>query len=130
MDIYFTKPEYQNYDYPKYTMPVEQLEIKNISCKYATRDIAKIAGGKYLAYYKECVETKNRKKLKNLHKYKYVMASDYDPESYYRIQFSCHYLNEKQKPITKMYSDIEVDGINVEGFVKDGCTYKCNNFNR
>ena len=120
MDVYFTKPEYRNYEYPKYTMPVEQLEIQNISCKYATRDIAKIAGGKYAEYYRQCVETKNRKAMKNLHKYKYVMASDYDPESYYRIQFSCHYLNDKQKPITKMYSDIEVDGINVEGFVKDG----------
>jgi DNA polymerase elongation subunit (family B) len=120
MDVYFTKPEYRNYDYPKYTMPIEQLEIHNISCKHATRDIAKIAGGKYAEYYRQCVETKNRKAMKNLHKYKYVMASDYDPESYYRIQFSCHYLNDKPKPITKMYSDIEVDGINVEGFVKDG----------
>ena len=120
MDVYFTKPEYRNYDYPKYTMPIEQVEIQNISCKHATRDIAKIAGGKYAEYYRQCVETKNRKAMKNLHKYKYVMASDYDPESYYRIQFSCHYLNDKQKPITKMYSDIEVDGINVEGFVKDG----------
>jgi DNA polymerase elongation subunit (family B) len=120
MDVYFTKPEYRTYDYPKYTMPIEQLEIHNISCKYATRDIAKIAGGKFAEYYRQCVETKNRKAMKNLHKYKYVMASDYDPESYYRIQFSCHYLNEKPKPITKLYSDIEVDGINVEGFVKDG----------
>ena len=120
MDVYFTKPEYRNYDYPKYTMPVEQMEIKNISCKYATRDIAKIAGGIYKEYYSRCRESKNRKAMKNLHKYQYVMASDYDPESYYRIQFSCHYLNDKQKPITKLYSDIEVDGINVEGFVRDG----------
>ena len=120
MDVYFTKPEYQNYDYPKYTMPLEQVEIKNISCKNAPGDIAKIAGGKYWQYYQECKRTKNRKSMKNLHKFKYVMASDYDPESYYRIQFSCHYLNEKPKPITKLYSDIEVDGINIEGFVKDG----------
>ena len=120
MDVYFTKPEYQNYDYPKYTMPLEQLEIKNVSCKNAPGDIAKIAGGKYWQYYQECKRTKNRKSMKNMHKYKYVMASDYDPESYYRIQFSCHYLNEKPKPITKLYSDIEVDGINIEGFVKDG----------
>ena len=120
MDVYFTKPEFRNYDYPKYTMPIEQLEIKNISCKNATRDIAKIAGGKFAEYYRQCVETKNRKAMKNLHKYKYVMASDYDPESYYRIQFSCHYLNDKPKPITKLYSDIEVDGINIEGFVSDG----------
>ena len=113
MDVYFTKPEYQNYDYPKYTMPLEQLEIRNISCKNAPGDIAKIAGGKYWQYYQECKRTKNRKSMKNLHKFKYVMASDYDPESYYRIQFSCHYLNEKPKPITKLYSDIEVDGINI-----------------
>ena len=120
MDVFFTKPEYQNYDYPKFTLPVEHVEKKNISCKHATRDIAKIAGGKYESYYKQCVQTKNRKAMKNLHKYKYVMASDYDPESYYRIQFSCHYLNDKPKPISKAYSDIEVDGINVEGFVTDG----------
>ena len=54
MDVYFTKPEYQNYDYPKYTMPLEQVEIKNISCKNAPGDIAKIAGGKYWQYYQEC----------------------------------------------------------------------------
>ena len=70
MDVYFTKPEYRNYDYPKYTMPIEQVEIQNISCKHATRDIAKIAGGKYAEYYRQCVETKNRKAMKNLHKYK------------------------------------------------------------
>mgnify|MGYP003291403807 CR=1 FL=1 len=120
MDVYFTKPEYRNYEHPKYVLPVEQCEIKNISCKYATRDIAKTAGGKYEAYYRSCAESKNRKAMKNLHKYPYVLASDYDPESYYRIQFSCNYLNEKPKPITKLYSDIEVDGINVEGFVSDG----------
>lgn len=120
MDVYFTKPEYQNYDYPKYTLPIEQLEVKNISCKNAPRDIAKIAGGKFLQYYEACRQCKNRKAMKNLHKYKYVMASDYDPESYYRIQFSCHYLNDKRKPIDKLYSDIEVDGINFPGMVTGG----------
>ena len=120
MDVYFTKPEYRNYEYPKYVLPIEQCEVKTISCKHATRDIAKIAGGKYEEYYRCCIQSKNRKAMKNLHKYKYVMASDYDPESYYRIQFSCHYLNDKPKQITKLYSDIEVDGIDVEGFVTGG----------
>lgn len=120
MDVYFTKSEYRNYDYPKYTMPVEQMEIHNISCKNAPRDIAKIAGGKYAEYYRVCHQTKNRKAMKNLHKYHYVMASDYDPESYYRIQYSCHYLNNKPKTIEKLYSDIEVDGIDVKGFAEGG----------
>lgn len=120
MDVYFTKPEYRNYEYPKYVLPIEQCEVQTISCKHATRDIAKIAGGKYEEYYRCCIQSKNRKAMKNLHKYKYVMASDYDPESYYRIQFSCHYLNDKPKQITKLYSDIEVDGIDVEGFVTGG----------
>lgn len=120
MDIYFTKPEFRNYDYPKYTLPIEQVEVHNVSCKNTPADIAKIAGGQYLQYYKHCKESRNRKAMKNLHKYKYVMASDYDPESYYRIQYSCHYLNDKPKTIDKLYSDIEVDGINVPGFAKDG----------
>lgn len=120
MQIYMTKPEYQNYEHPKYVLPVEQCELKTVSCKYATRDIAKLVGGKYEAYYRECAQTKNRKAMKNLHKHRYIMASDYDPESYYRIQFGLHYMNEKPKPITKLYSDIEVDGIDIEGFVSDG----------
>lgn len=120
MDVYFTKPEYRNYDYPKFTLPLEQVEIHNISCKNAPKDIAKIAGDKYARYYKACVESRNRKAMKNLHKYPFVMASDYDPESYYRIQFSCHYLNDTPKRIDKLYSDIEVDGIDVPGLVTGG----------
>lgn len=120
MDVYFTKPEFRNYDYPKYTLPLEQVEIHNISCKSAPKDIARIAGGKYANYYLNCYNTRNRKAMKNLHKYPFVMASDYDPESYYRIQFSCHYLNDTPKRIDKMYSDIEVDGIDVPGFVSGG----------
>ena len=120
MEVYFTKPEFRNYDYPKFTLPINQVEPVKISCKNAPRDIAKIAGGQYVQYYNACKDTKNRNAMKNMHKYKYVMASDYDPESYYRIQYSIHYKNDKPKIIDKMYSDIEVDGINIQGFVSGG----------
>lgn len=120
MDIYFTKDEYRNYDYNKFVLPLDQVDLVNVSCKNVTRDIAKIAGGKYANYYRQCHETRNNKKKKNLHKYRYVMASDYDPESYYRIQWGIEYDNTTQKKITKLYSDIEVDGIDHPGFVTGG----------
>lgn len=120
MEIFFTKPEFRNYDYNKFVLPLNQVEPVVVSCKNVTRDIAVKAEGKYLQYWKVCKDTGNRKSMKNLHKYRYVMASDYDPESYYRIQWGLEYDNDKPKEITKLYSDIEVDGIHVVGVPTDG----------
>lgn len=120
MDIYMTKPEYRNYDYNKFVLPLDQVEKVRVTCKGVTKDIAKMAGGKYAQFYRQCQETRNRRATKNLHKYRYVMASDYDPESYYRIHWGIEYSNDTQKKITKLYSDIEVDGINHPGFVTGG----------
>ena len=120
MEIFFTKPEYRTYDYGKYVMPLEQVEPFKTTTNRVLFDIANNAGGAYAEYLRNCVLTKNRNALKNLHKYKYVMASDYDPEAYYRIQWGLEYNNDKIKKITKLYSDIEVDGIGIEGFVDGG----------
>lgn len=120
MDIYMTKPEYRNYDYNKFVLPIDQVEKVNVSCKSVEKDIARLAGGRYAEYYKAMAQTGNKKMTKNLHKYKYVMASDYDPESYYRIQWGLEYDNNSTKKITKLYSDIEVDGINYVGVPTDG----------
>lgn len=120
MEVYFTKPEYRNYDYNKFVLPIDQVEPVRITCKSTEKDIAKEAGGKYAQYYIACVQAKNKRATKNLHKYKYVMASDYDPESYYRIQWGLEYDNNSAKKITKIYSDIEVDGYGYVGVPTDG----------
>lgn len=120
MEIYVTKPEYRDYDRGAYVLPIEKVDPFKTTCKNVLRDISDIAGGMYKNYYFECIKTRNSNRLKNLHKYKYVMASDYDPESYYRIQWGLEYNNNTPKKLTKLYSDIEVDGIDVPGFVDDG----------
>lgn len=120
MEIFFTKDQYKNYDYNKYVLPIDHVEPKVVSYKNVLREIADYADGKYKQYYNICKQTGNKTSIKNLHKYNYVMASDYDLESYYRIQWALEYNNIKQKKITKLYSDIEVDGYGVEGFVDDG----------
>lgn len=120
MEIYITKPEYRNYDYGAFVLPIYKVDPVKTTCKNVLKDIAEIAGGTYKNYYYDCIKTRNSNKLKNLHKYKYVMASDYDPESFYRIHWGLEYDNNSTKKITKLYSDIEVDGIDVPGFVEGG----------
>lgn len=120
MEIYFTKPEYRNYDYGKFVLPINQVEPFITTQKDVLRDIAMQAGGAYMEFFNDCWRTRNRRRMLNLHKYRYVMASDYDMESYYRIQWGLEYDNDSNKEITKLYSDIEVDGIDVPGFATGG----------
>ena len=120
MEIYMTKPEYRTYDYGKFVIEKSHVDVVKTTATRVLFDIANIAGGAYTEYLRNCLLTKNRNAMKNLHKYKYVMASDYEPEAYYRIQWGLEYNNDKIKKITKLYSDIEVDGIGIEGFVSGG----------
>ena len=120
MEIYMTKPEYRTYDYGKFVIEKSHVDVVKTTVTRVLFDIANMAGGAYTEYLRNCLLTKNKNAMKNLHKYKYVMASDYEPEAYYRIQWGLEYNNDKIKKITKLYSDIEVDGIGIEGFVSGG----------
>lgn len=120
MEIYMTKPEYRTYDYGKFVIEKSHVDVVKTTATRVLFDIANMAGGAYTEYLRNCLLTKNRNAMKNLHKYKYVMASDYEPEAYYRIQWGLEYNNDRIKKITKLYSDIEVDGIGIEGFVSGG----------
>lgn len=120
IEIYFTKDEYRNYDYNKNFIELDKVD-KHI-CEYKNVEfyIAKQAGKEYQNYAKQCLETKNRQALKNLHKYPYVFGSDYSIEAWYRAQWLLNYDNDKPKHLTKQFLDIEVDGIFVNGFPGPG----------
>jgi len=120
MDIYFAKENCRNYDYNKSFIEMKDAETHRCKFKEMPFYIAKQAGDEYIRYVKNCIETKNRAGINNIHKYKYVFGSDYDIENWYRIQWYLNYTNDKPKPITKQFLDIEVDGIDVEGVPVDG----------
>lgn len=120
VEIYFAKEDKRNYDYNQTFFPIEDTEVHKCAYKDLPFYIARQAGETYMAYVKDAVQSRNRRKLDNLHKYKYVFGSDYDIANWYKIQWVLHNHNDKPKPITKQYLDIEVDGVHIEGFPKPG----------
>ena len=118
IDIYFTKEEYQDYDYNKAFIEIDKTEKHRCKYKDLPFYIAKKAGGKYEQYVKNMIEQKNFGAIQNIHKYPFVFGSDYDIENWYRIQWILNYDNEKPKKLTKTYMDIEVNTSKVTGFPK------------
>lgn len=120
IEIYFTKDEYRDYDYNKSFIEIEKTEKHTVPYSNLEFYIADKAGPEYVAAIKDCIKNRNRSKMKNIHKYRNVFGSDYDIENWYRIWWYLNKDNDKRKPITKQYADIEVDGIDFAGFPKNG----------
>lgn len=120
MEIYFAKEEVRDYDYNKSFMPLEDCVMHTCKYKDIPFYIAKQAGDEYVKYLMNAIHSGNRYAMKNIHKYKYVFGSDYEIENWYRIQWLLNNDNDKEKPITKQYLDIEVDTIDIPGFPRDG----------
>lgn len=118
MDIYFTKEEYQDYDYNKSFIEIEQTDKHRCKFKDIAFYIANQAGEKYKNYIKNKIDERNFAAIQNIHKYPYVFGSDYDIENWYRIQWVLNYDNDTPKKITKTYMDIEVNTSNISGFPK------------
>lgn len=120
MEIYFAKEEYRNYDHNQSFFELDHCDMHTVEYKSIPFHIAKQMGPEAQAYIKQCMDTKNRGLIKNMHKQPFVFGSDYDIENWYRIQWLIHNHNDREKPITKAYGDIEVDSIDVPGFPRNG----------
>lgn len=121
MIIYFVKPEFRNYDYYPAHMLLSKCYQKKVKYRKVIESIVKESNDEDLKnYYKTC-KSYNYDTIKNIHKYPYVLASDYDYPNYFRIEWLLHYHNPNIRlDITKMYLDIEVDSIDIVGFPKPG----------
>ena len=121
MEVYFVEDEYRTYTYNKAFIELDKCYTKKIKCKNIEMGIAQEAGDNYIRMIKECKETRNFAAVKNVHKWRYVFGSDFDVETYFRIQYALEYeSDDKPKHLTKQFADIEVDSIDIVGFPKDG----------
>ena len=120
MLIYFVKPEYRNYTYYPAHKPLSQCYQKLVKYRKVIDVIAEEAGEEGKRFFEKCKEV-NRDAARNLHKYPYVLASDYDYPNIFRVEWLLHYHNpDIRLDATKMFLDIEVDSIDVPGFPKPG----------
>lgn len=120
MEFYFTKEQFQDYNYNKSFIELDKAEMHKARFKDLPFAIARLAGPDYQAYLKDCLQKGNRSAIRNMHKHQNVFGSDYDMENWMRIQWVLHNHTDKPKPITRQYCDIEVDSIDIEGFPTGG----------
>lgn len=118
MEIFFEKPEYRNHRYNKTYAPIETLDRKIVKYKNIIYEIADDIGTPGHVMIQNCFETGNYDGLNELYLYPYVFGADYDIRTFYRYQWMKSFTNNRPKPITKGYMDIEVDLTNAKGFPK------------
>lgn len=121
IELHFAKPEERNFDYNLTAIERDRTFIKKVKARSVINEIVKEAGGEWKQYYDRCREQGNYKAFKNIHHYPYVFGSDLDVADYYRCMWTIHYHNPNtQVKLTKMFMDIEVDGIDTRGVPLDG----------
>lgn len=120
IDIYFTKEQYRNYQYNKAFIELDKCDKHTCVYKKLPRYIAEQAGQDYVNEFNRMIENGQYRDIQKFHTYPYVFGSDVGIESFYRINWLLEYDNDKPKPISKTYLDIEVDTIDYVGFPRDG----------
>lgn len=116
MEIYFEKQEKRNHTYNKNYALLEDLNKVVVPYKDIPFYIAKDAGEAGQAKLQNIFQTGNYRELSSFYLYPYVFGSDYDIRSFYRYKWLQDIDNDRAKPLTKGFLDIEVDTYEATGF--------------
>lgn len=120
MLLYVVKPDDRSYTHCPAYIPLKNCDVYKIKYKEVINKIVEIAGDVGKEFKKSCLAN-NKQALKNIHKYPYVAGTDVNYADYLRCEWALHYHNQKiNTTVTKLYLDIEVDGIDVPGFPQPG----------
>lgn len=120
IDIYFTKEEYRDYDYNKTFMELDKTNKVRCRHRNIPWTIANEAGGQYKELLSQLMEKGQFRDISKMNMYPYVFGSDIPIDTFYRVHWLLNYDNDKVKNPTKQFLDIEVDGIDIEGFPHPG----------
>lgn len=121
MLMYVVKDEYRNYSFTPAYRPLEQCNVKKIMYKDVLKEIREVGGDPAKQFWDACIAQQNRRALKNLHKYPYVLGTDVNYADYFRCEWHLHYGNpDIDTTTTKTFMDIEVDSIDIQGFPGPG----------
>lgn len=122
MDIYFEKPEYRNTHLDPYGAPyslnyqrLSRVEPRTVEYKKIIDAIVEDGGDVLKAKVADIYRNRRFSELQELYKYPFVYGADYDIRAYYRYKWLKDYDNNKRKPISKAFADIETDFLDVDG---------------
>ena len=107
--IYFEKTDCRNHKYNKTYERLENLIPVEVKEKNLIYEIANHIGDDGKRFVKECFDSRDYKRLKDLHLYPYVFGSDLDIRGYKRLQWKNNYDNKRPKHLSLGFLDIEVD---------------------
>lgn len=115
MTIYFEKEQYRDFTYNKNYEYLDRLEQCTLPYHDITKAIIDDIGLKAHDFVKYCYDTQQYSRLEELNLDPYVFGADYDIRAWYRFKWLKNLDNDKRKPITKGFMDIEVDGLESPG---------------
>lgn len=123
IEIFFAKDDAKETSFNRTFIKQEDTYSKEVSYDKIAFEIADEAGEFYKKFARKCIQDKQRKRLRELHKYENVFGSDYQIVNLIRIWWMLEIHDDKyiklQTP-RKGFLDIEVDGIDFPGFVVGG----------
>ncbi len=119
--LYYTKPEFRDYDYPQEFKEINKCDKRFVRYGHVLSDIARDIGPSGKRFLSNCFNTKEYKKLNDLYKYPYVFGADIYPRAYFMVEWNNKLKNDREKPVTRAFLDIECDTIEIVG-MKDVAT--------
>ena len=119
--MYVVKEEYRDYSYYPEVVSKDKCDTWTFPYHSVLSQIAKLATPEMRKYVKLCKDSKNYYSMKKLHHCPAVLGTDFPYENYFRIEWMLNYADPNvNTEITKMYLDIEVDGIDIPGVPENG----------
>lgn len=122
VDIYFEKSEYRNEHLDPYGIPynrnyqyLSKVDKKTVPFTGIVNAIIEDGGDALKTQAADIFRTKRYSDLNEFLKYPFVYGADYDVRTYYRQKWFEMYDNNKKKPISKAFCDIETDFLDVDG---------------
>lgn len=111
IELYTVKPEYRTFKKPRQFIELDRTTSKTVKYRDVYFEIAKEAGPDYVEFCK----THSKQEQKKMLKYPYCLGGDVPIETYYRSLWNREVGKPKNKSISKIYLDIEVDQIDHTG---------------
>jgi len=115
MDIYFEKMEYRNHLYNKTYQKLECLDKKTVKYRDIIYSIVDDMGDEGRQRLNNLMVSGNYKAISEFYMYPYVYGADYDIRAWYRYKWLEQLDNDRVKPISKGFLDIEVDSFEAPG---------------